>query len=462
MKRREFLTNAALGTTAAAATGGWSSFAQSPQPSRNDTASSAAGGGEPAFPATPGLTRYVSEFIANTKYDDLPAEGIAHGKNTLLDAFGVGLAGSVSSPATHVRLYLEKGGWLKGEASIWGTSQRAAPRFAALANGISIHADDFDDTGSSLHSSAPLLPAVVAHCEVGRRSGKDLMLAYQIGVEVENRIGDAISPEHKASGFHTAGTCGVFGSTAASAKLLGLAPAVTAMALGIAGSESSGLRRNYGTMTKSFNAGHAAEGGVVAAGLAAAGFTAAPDILEAKLGFFQAYGRSYDPHLIMGRLGNPWMFISPGDMVKRFPCGTIQQPIMDLVLRLMGEHHITAHDVARVEVGGNQRNIETLMRHQPKNGLEAKFSMEFAIAVLLVEGKAGLAQFTDAVVQRPAVQAMISRVRYYRDPQFDKLAAAGADIRPYSWKRASSRFISPTAAPSSASRSPRRGARKIP
>lgn len=421
MERRKFLRSVVLGSSAVAASAGpglWAQTAKPAVPCKPET-----------LPHSPGLTRYVSEFIAGTKYEDIPAEVIARGKKTLLDAFGVGLAGSVSEPGKHVRLYLSRQGWLQGRVSIWGTAYQAPARFAALANGISIHADDFDDTGSSLHSSAPLLPAVAAYCELGRRSGKDLMTAFHVGVEVENKIGDAISPRHKASGFHTTGTCGVFGSAAASAKLLGLGATETAMALGIAGSEASGLRRNYGTMTKPFNAGHAAEGGVAAADLAASGFTAAGDILEAPLGFFQAYGGTYTPHLIAGRLGNPWMFLTPGDMIKRFPCGTIQQPVMDLTLRLVRENHIQADDVAQVEVGGNQRNINTLMRHHPQDGLQAKFSMEFAVAVILVDGKAGLAQFTDASVRRPDMQAMIERVHFYRDPRYDRRAAEGADIQ---------------------------------
>ena len=157
------------------------------------------------------------------------------------------------------------------------------PRFAALANGVSIHADDYDDTGSALHVTAPVLPPAFALCELGRRSGKDLMLAFHVGVEVENKIGDAISPRHNKDGFHTTGTCGSFGSAAACAKLRGLNATQTACALGIAASEASGIRDNFGSMTKPFHAGHAAENGTVAADLALLGWTAADDILEAPL-----------------------------------------------------------------------------------------------------------------------------------------------------------------------------------
>ena len=162
------------------------------------------------FPAAPGLTKYVSEFIVNAKYEDIPENVIALGKKTLLDGFGLALAGSASASGTLIRRYIETLGFSDGKASIIGTGMKAPARFAALANGISIHADDYDDTGSALHVTAPMLPAAFALCELERRSGKDLMLAFHVGVEVANKIGDAISPRHNGDGFHTTGTCGSF------------------------------------------------------------------------------------------------------------------------------------------------------------------------------------------------------------------------------------------------------------
>jgi 2-methylcitrate dehydratase PrpD len=382
----------------------------------------AAAAGAEELPKAPGLTRYISEFIANTKYEDIPEDVVALGKKTLLDGFGLALAGSASGMAPLVRQYIGTVGLTTGtSATVVGTAMKMPPRFAALANGVSIHADDYDDTGSALHVAAPVLPAVFALCEVGRRSGKDLMLAFHIGVEVENKIGDAIAPRHERDGFHTTGTCGAFGSAAACARLRGLTVAQTSWALGIAASQASGIRRNFGSMTKAFHAGHAAENGSVAADLAALGFTAADDVLEAPLGFFQAAGGGFEPAAIVNRLGRPWMFASPGDLIKRFPCGTIQQPVMDATLRFIAQHDIKAAGVERVEVGGNQSNLNTLFRHRPTTGLEAKFSMEFAVAILLHERKAGLEHFTDAVVRRPDIQETIGRVKYYADPEFDKI-----------------------------------------
>ena len=387
-------------------------------------AAAQAGGGELA--KAPGLTRYISEFIVNTKYEDIPDDVVALGKKTMLDGFGLALAGSASVAGPIVRQYVGTFGTAGTRATVVGTAMKAPPRFAALANGVSIHVDDYDDTGSALHVTAPVLPPAFALCEVGRRSGKDLLLAFHVGVEVESKIGDAISPRHDRDGFHTTGTCGSFGSAAACARLRGLTPAQTAYALGIAASQAGGIRRNFGSMTKAFHAGHAAESGSVAADLAALGFTAADDVLEAPLGFFQAAGGGFDPSAIVNRLGRPWMFASPGDLIKRFPCGTIQQPVMDATLRLIAQHDIKAADVERVEIGGNQSNVNTLFRHRPTTGLEAKFSMEFAVAILLLERKAGLGQFTDATVGRPEVQDAIGRVTYYVDPEFDTLGRNAA------------------------------------
>jgi 2-methylcitrate dehydratase PrpD len=381
------------------------------------------------FPKAPGLTKYVAEFIVNTKYENIPEDVIALGKKTILDGFGLALAGSASVSGPHIRKYIATLGCSSGRASIIGTGMKAPSRFAALANGISIHADDYDDTGSGVHVAAPVLPAAFALCETGSRSGKDLALAFHVGVEVENKIGEAMSPRHNEDGFHTTGTCGSFGGAAAAAKLHGLNATQTAVALGIAASEASGLRDNFGTMTKPFHAGHAAENGVVAADLVLVGWTAAEDILEAPLGFFQAGGGGFTPSLIVNRLGNPWMFSSPGDLIKRFPCGTIQQAFMDETLRLMKENKITAAGVEKVEIGGNRSNNTTLFHHRPMTGLEAKFSMEFAVTIILLEGKAGLSQFTDGVVQRPDVQDLLQRTNFRVDPEFNRAEGRGENLQ---------------------------------
>jgi 2-methylcitrate dehydratase PrpD len=421
MKRRDFV-KASMAVAALAAHGDRVAAAEA-APEEDDT-----------FPKAPGLTKYVSEFIVNTKYEDIPDEVRALGRKSILDGFGLALAGSVSEMGPLVRKYVATFGPATEQVSIIGTGMKAHPRFAAFANGVSIHADDFDDTqlsaakdrvyGLLTHPTVPVLPPAFALCELKGRTGKDLTLAYHVGVEVECKIAEAISPRHYNDGFHSTGTLGSFGSAAACAKLHGLDVTQTARALGIVAAEASGLRENFGSMTKPFHAGHAAENGTVAVDLASLGWTAAEDILEAPLGFFHAAGGGFDPGSIVGRLGKPWTMASPGVSIKPHPSGSLTHPAMGEMLRLIRENNIKASDVEKVDVGGNHSMVTTLYHHRPTTGLQAKFSMEFCMAILLVERKAGLREFSDAVVQRPDVQEMIKRVNFYVDPEAEQ---AGLD-----------------------------------
>jgi 2-methylcitrate dehydratase PrpD len=301
-------------------------------------------------------------------------------------------------------------------------------------NGVSIHADDFDDTqlavakdrvyGLLVHPTVPVLPAILALAERGGVSGKDWMLAYHVGVEVECKIAEAISPRHYGDGFHSTGTCGTFGSAAACAKLLRFDLSKTLNSFGLVASQSGGLRENFGTMTKPFQAGHAAESGVVSTELVALGWTAAKQILEADRGFFHAFGGSYDPSAILNRLGKPWTFASPGISLKPYPSGSLTHPAMTELARLIAANNIQATQVEKLDVGANHNMTTTLLHHQPMNGLEAKFSMEFCMAILLLERKAGLGEFSDRVVRRPDVQEMIRKINFYVDPEAE---AAGFD-----------------------------------
>src|SRR5438874_3674244 len=383
------------------------------------------------FPKTPGLTDYVGRFVVNTTYEDIPADVIELGKKSILDGLGLALAGSRAQTGTICRQYLEDDlSICGGKAIVIGSALKTSPRFAAFVNGVSIHADDFDDTqlsaakdrvyGLLVHPTVPVLPAVLALSERRKISGKELMLSYHVGVDVECKIAEAISPRHYQDGFHSTGTCGALGSAAACAKLLRFDQSKTLNAFGLAASQSAGLRENFGTMTKPFQAGHAAESGVVAADFAALGWTAADQILEAPRGFFHAYGGSYDPTFILDKLGKPWTFSSPGVSIKPFPSGSLTHPGMTELLRLMRKEHIKAADVERVGVGTNHNMPNALIHHRPTTGLQAKFSMEFCVAVLLLYGQATLAEFRDEVVDRPQVQAMIRRVNFYVDPDAEK------------------------------------------
>ncbi|MBS1117720.1 MAG: MmgE/PrpD family protein, partial [candidate division NC10 bacterium] len=230
------------------------------------------------------LTGYVAEFIASTRFASIPESVVALGKKSIVDGLGLALAGSVAKSGGIVRRHLQGLGLRSGSASVIGAGLRVPPRFAAFANGVGVHADDYDDTqlavakdrvyGLLTHPTAPALPSVLAVAEATGRSGKDLLAAYHVGVEVECKIAEAINPRHYQHGFHSTATCGALGAAAGVANLVGLSVDQTRTCLGIAGSLAAGVRENFGTMMKPFHAGRAAESGVIAAEFAQLGLTA--------------------------------------------------------------------------------------------------------------------------------------------------------------------------------------------
>jgi 2-methylcitrate dehydratase PrpD len=349
-------------------------------------------------------------------------------KRSILDGIGLALAGNAAESGRLVRAYLRKLGCTSNRGStIIGTNLKAPARFAAFANGIAIHADDYDDTqlavakdrvyGLLTHPTAPALPAALAIGEAGNRSGLDVLTAYEIAVEVETKLCEAIAPRHYDDGFHSTATFGTLAAAAAAARLTDLTVEATQRALGIAASQSAGLRENFGTMTKPFHPGRSAESGIVAAEFAAMGWTATPIVLEAGRGFFKAAGGGYDATAIEGKLGAPWTFAFPGVSIKPHPSGSLTHPGMGLMLELIREHDIQPRDVVKVRVGTNRHMPNALIHHKPKNELQAKFSMEFCMAILLLERKAGLAQFTDAVVNSRDVRRMIEKVDFGVHPE---------------------------------------------
>ena len=386
-------------------------------------------------PGTPSLTAYVASFATRIRTSDVPPEVRHLGRRFVLDGLGLALCGAVSEGSRLIREHLKSLSCRTDQgATVLGSGLRLAPRLAALANGTSIHADDYDDTqlavakdrvyGLLTHPTAPVLPAVLAIAERDHRCGEDLLTAYLVGVEAETKISEAIHPRHYQDGFHSTATCGPFGAATGVACLLGFEVETTRRALGIAASQAAGLRENFGTMTKPLHAGRASESGVVAAELASLGFTASPIVLEAGRGFFQAAGGGYEAGMIDGKLGNPWTLASPGVSVKPHPCGSLTHPAMGVMLNLIRSHDIRAEQVKRVRVGTNHNMPNALIHHRPTDELQAKFSMEFCMAILLLERKAGLEEFTDRVVNRADVQDLIGKIDFHIHPEAE---AAGYD-----------------------------------
>ncbi|MDA8261327.1 MAG: MmgE/PrpD family protein [Actinomycetota bacterium] len=374
------------------------------------------------------ITRAVAEFALATRWEDISDEVVAIAIDHILDTYGVMLSGVNEETARIVREVLAG---REGGSLVVGTTERRDPISAALVNGVAGHALDYDDTqlstsvegvyGLLTHPSVPVLSAVSSVAEERGSSGADLVTAFVVGVEVACRVADAISPRHYQAGFHSTGTIGAIGAAAGVGRLLGLDETRFRMALGIAASMSSGLRENFGTMTKPLHSGRAGQSGVTAALLAERGFTASEEILEAPRGFYSAAGGGFRPEKIVGQLGKPFFFLDPGVSIKPYPSGSLSHPAQDLILDFVISNDLRPEDVKRVEVGTNSNVLNALIHHRPTTGLQGKFSMEYCMATAVLRRRAGIAEFTDEGVNDPAIQAFIPRVDVVVDPRLEAM-----------------------------------------
>ena len=376
------------------------------------------------------LTAHVADFVVNAGDADIPSEVVDLVKKSILDSLAVALSGSVAESATLIRRYLSGLGLGEGPATVLGSDLRLAPRFAALANGTAMHADDFDDTWQAtpdryqgVHPTAPVLAAVLALAEPASRSGRDVLTACLVGVEVGCRIFDAADPRHILDGFHSTGTSGMLGAAAGVARFLGQTTETTRQTLSITASQTGTLLAQLGTMAKPFHGGLAAECAIVSADLAGLGFTASPVSLETRWGYFHALGGGHDDERIRDKLGRPWAFADRGVWLKPWPTGSLGHPALTKMLELITEHDLGPEQVTGIRVRTSKSIHDTLFHHRPKSELEAKFSLEFGVAALLLERELTLAHFTDAFVNRPDIQATIERVDY--QPFADADAKAG-------------------------------------
>lgn len=373
-------------------------------------------------------TRAVIDFVQGTSIDTLPAELLAEGRRCVTDTIGVILAGSTERSAAIVRDQVEDQGG-RPEAAIFGSALRAPAALAARANGTAGHAMDFDDTqlpsrpdrvfGLLTHPSVAPLSAALAVGERRNVSGAGLLEAFLIGFEVECKIAEAIDPRHYLEGFHSTATIGTLGAAVTAAKLEGLDGDRLAMTLGLAASMASGIRLGFGTMTKPLHAGRAAENGILAADLAARGFTAGEDGLEAPWGFFRVFGGGFDERYLVGALGAPYSLLVPGVSVKPYPSGSLGHPSTDAMLALVREHDLTPEDIRLVTFRAGHNILRPLRYLRPANALEAKFSIPFFLSSIILRRRAGIEEFTDAFVASRPVREMMERVVVEFDTAID-------------------------------------------
>ena len=363
------------------------------------------------------LLRALADRILEVTYDRLPAEAVDVAKQGILDTVGVTLAGATDETTAVVASVLRKTA-ATGPALIFGTSDRVDVLNAALINGTASHALDFDDCSNSLggHPSAPILPALWAIAPGS--SGKAFIAAYAAGFECETRFARAVNFHHYEKGWHPTATLGTFGSTAACAHLLALSAEQIATALALAASMASGIKANFGTMTKPFHVGHTTRNGLLAALLAKEGMTANAGALEHPQGFFAVYNGAgtFKAERLLEHWGDPFDLVDPGIAFKRHPCCGSTHPAVDAMLYLREMHGLSPERVAKVESWTHPRRLQHTNRPNPQSGLDGKFSIQYVLARALMHGIVSMEHFSDAAVRDPATRALMTRVHSAPDP----------------------------------------------
>jgi 2-methylcitrate dehydratase PrpD len=372
----------------------------------------------------------LAERIHASTYDGLPAAAVAWAKMGILDTVGVTLAGSVE-PCAQIVLRVAAS---SGQALVFGSARRLAVADAALVNGTASHALDFDDCSNTLggHPSVPILPGLFALADTMPASGRDFIAAYVAGFETETRIARAVNFHHYDKGWHPTATLGVFGAAAAASRLIGLTIGQTATALAIAASFSSGLKANFGTMTKPLHVGHCARNGVMAALLAREGMTASADAFEHRQGFFNVFNGAghFDADAVLRDWAAPLDIVTPGIAIKQYPCCGSTHPAIDAMLDLVQAHALTPDNVARIVSWTHARRLAHTDRPTLRSALDAKFSVQYCLARALVDGQVVLSQFDDGAYLDPRVAEVMARIEAAPHPQMSLSSTAhfGAEV----------------------------------
>ena len=367
----------------------------------------------------PGVSQDLARFVAKTEWEDVPDRVRHEAKRALLNFFAVAIAGCRTDP---VEMALESLTEFSGgkQATVIGRTDRIDALSAAFLNGAGANVFDYCDTHlpTVVHPTSPVAPALLALAEMRRVTGPELLLAFVLGFEIECRVGGAVSPGHYPRGWHITSTCGVFGSAAGAAKMLALSEKQIVWAFGNASTQSAGLCECLGWPAKSISVGNAAKNGLWSALLAKKGFEGPAEPIAGAQGFLAAMGEPPNWPALIDGLGKTWELND--NSIKPYPCGFVIHPLLDCALDWRRDHPTAT--VTRVAVRGNPLLLQRTDRPDVATGREAQVSLQHAVAAALVQGKAGLDQFTDACVKDPAVAAMRRRIDVAGDPAISTIA----------------------------------------
>ena len=375
----------------------------------------------PAQPRDDGLARALGTRVAALRWHDLPEAARHWARVGILDTVGVTLAGSREDAP---RLLAGALDLAAGPSLLFGTPRRVGALDAAFVNGTAAHALDFDDCNNTMggHPSAPVLSALFPLADAQGASGRDFLLAYVAGFEVETKLALAVNFHHYTKGWHPTSTLGTFGAAAACAHLMGLDARGVAVALALAASFASGIKANFGTMTKPMHVGHSARNGLLAARLAQAGFTANDRaVFEHEHGFLDVFNGpgTYDAQRALDAWAAPLDIVRPGIAIKQYPCCGSTHPAIDAMLDLVERRAIDPDDVVRIDAWIHARRLQHTNRPEPISPLDAKFSLQYVMARALLDGAVGVDDFEGERFAEARVQALLPRIHVapYDDTQ---------------------------------------------
>src|SRR5262245_28922954 len=375
------------------------------------------------------VTAKIAQFVVNAKYGNIPSKAVGIAKVAMRDCLGVALAGSREEDA-QICGQIARQENAREETSVIGQGIKTSALNAALGNGTAAHAMDFDHSFTLMgQPTAPIIPATFALGESLGISGRKLIEAYAVGFEVTGKLVHALSASAH-DGWHAPSSVGVFGATAACAKLLGLNSSQVEMALGMSSSMAGGIVANFGTMTKPLHVGLSARNGVLAVKLAAGGYTANGKAIESGFGFFKVLhpGTSIDERSI-DELGRSWALLTDGIRIKPYPCGGLTHQVIDAMLEFRAKHDLTPEMIEGVDVDVVKHTFERIVFKVPQTGIQGKFCMPYLVARAVIDGKVSLHAFTDSAVRDPHVLKLAERVQMRLDTNLKKTDPGGRPCR---------------------------------
>jgi len=375
--------------------------------------------------AEPALAQAIGSFAADLRYSRLPQAAVALAKLGISDCIAVMVAGSREPAVATLRAALLSAGGTV-EATLYFTRERLPAPDAAWINSTAGHVLDYDDVALG-HPSVVIVPAILAEGETLHATGADLVTAYIAGYETWMEVVSRERDNYQMKGWHPTPLIGAIAAAAACANLRQLDANAATSAIGLAAAQASGITASYGTMAKAMQVGKAAHTGVMSARMAAAGMLGARDVLDGERGFLAAISPKANVDLQRApQFGKRWHSIEHGLSIKRYPMCYCAHRAIDAALEVMATHRFAIADIVGIEVSLGKIQAATLKNHRPQNGLDAIFSVEFAVAAAFIAGNVGLREVSDEFVARADVQALLKKVTVAShedyDPQWPAMA----------------------------------------